>query len=75
MSNKRMNVPILNTDAIIIDGKVYILVDDDMPDECSRCQLADYCNSGILLCRVVCEDNISKRFHLVGDLVELKVKI
>ena len=77
MNNKRMEIPILEKDAIIKGGKVYILIDDTMPEECSRCELYEDCydQSDRMLCAILTKDYGHMRFQCVGDLIEMKVKI
>lgn len=68
---------VLDKDAIIINGKVYILVDDETENECERCDLFDQCFEMCAdnLCKVLTENNGHKRFQNVGDLIEMKIKV
>lgn len=77
MNNKRMEIPILEQNAIIKNGKVYILIDDTMPEECSRCELYEDCydDSDSMLCTILSENCGHVRFQCIGDLIEMKVKI
>ena len=54
--------------AIIMNGKVHILVNDDMPNTCARCSLADRCGDP-LLCDLF-GHTLWERYEFVGYLME-----
>jgi hypothetical protein len=60
-----MTIPIPEN-AIILNGKVYVLVDDDQPEECHRCALREQCDKGgTLLCQLIDFDGQGKRFDVL----------
>lgn len=63
--------------AIIINGKVYILVDDGMSAECCRCALSQYCEHHVSEGRQLCfmlgiDENSGARFICIGENAEIK---
>ena len=57
-----MNIPIPEN-AIIINGRIYVLVDDGEAEECSRCALQEQCNTSSLLCELLDDAPQDKRFE------------
>ena len=52
--------------AVIIDGVVYELIDDDKRDECARCDLVEECaKTTTTMCAPVFGNTIGKRFKRI----------
>ena len=52
--------------AIILNGKIYVLVGDDNPGECKRCAACEECDKGrTLLCQLLDTDVQHKRFAVM----------
>lgn len=57
-----MNVPIPEN-SITINGTIYVLVDDEEPEECTRCALSAECDTQNLLCNLLDKAPQGKRFE------------
>lgn len=57
-----MNIPIPEN-SITINGRIYVLVDDEEPDECLRCALRGKCDTQNLLCQILDDAPQGKRFE------------
>jgi hypothetical protein len=55
----------LPQNAIIIDEDVFVLVEDDEPDECLRCALHDKCDTQNLLCQILTDAPTDLRFERI----------